>query len=63
MTDRTADVVLCRDAVGRTRWLTLFTGELGVVIVAPPGEVAIISLAHIDELRGCLARLAAAGPV
>ncbi|MBA2308930.1 MAG: hypothetical protein H0W01_06475 [Pseudonocardiales bacterium] len=61
LTDRPEDAVGCYDAVGRWRQLKLTRSARGVTIVAPPGEVADVGLAELDELRVCLARLAAAG--
>lgn len=60
MTNSVADihnVVLCHDAVGRARWLRMFVGERGLVIVAPPGEVAVIDPSQVGQLRACLAEL------
>jgi len=64
MTDSTEDVenmVLCHDAVGRPRWLRIFIGERGLVIVAPPGEVAVIEPAQVGQLQACLAELSTEG--
>lgn len=60
MTDSIEDIenaVLCHDAVGRARWLRMFVGERGLVIVAPPGEVAVIEPAQFGQLQACLAEL------
>lgn len=51
------NVVLCHDAVGRMRWLRMFVAERGLVIVAPPGEVAVIEPAQFGQLQACLAQL------
>jgi hypothetical protein len=48
------NVVVCHDAVGRARWLRMFVGERGLVIVAPPGEVAVIDLTQVSQLRAWL---------
>ena len=54
MTDRRKWVVNCRDAAGRRRNLTVFASQGNVVIVAPPGETAILAPLELGRLRATL---------
>ncbi len=53
-------VVPCRDVVGRTRSVTVVGDRCGVVLVAPPGEVAVLSEDNVAVLCSAL-RAAACG--
>ncbi|GGM33036.1 hypothetical protein GCM10012275_00530 [Longimycelium tulufanense] len=58
--------VACRDAFGRDRAVTVLVDHGQVVLVAPPGETAVLSAQEISRLRVALDQAAgdapAAGP-
>ncbi|MFC4001352.1 hypothetical protein ACFS2C_06630 [Prauserella oleivorans] len=54
MTVRDEWAVPCRDLAGRKRRLTVFAGEEHVVVVAPPGEAAVLSPLDVGRLRAAL---------
>ncbi len=47
-------VVSCRDIAGRRRDVTVFVRQGRVVLVAPPGETAILSPLDVGRLRAAL---------
>lgn len=47
-------VVSCEDATGRRREMIVFADEAGVVVVAPPGETALLSALEVGRLRSAL---------
>lgn len=46
--------VTCRDLAGRKRDLTVFVNGDRVVLVAPPGEAAILAPLDVGRLRAAL---------
>ncbi|MBB5909755.1 hypothetical protein BKA25_004071 [Actinoalloteichus hymeniacidonis] len=46
--------VNCRDVAGRKRDLTVFVNDGQVVIVAPPGETAVLAPLEVGRLRAAL---------
>ncbi|GHF88480.1 hypothetical protein FHX82_001222 [Amycolatopsis bartoniae] len=46
--------VTCRDLAGRKRALTVFTNSGRVVVVAPPGEAAVLEPLDVGRLRAAL---------
>ncbi|WP_436494811.1 hypothetical protein [Actinokineospora sp. HUAS TT18] len=46
--------VSCRDIAGRRRDVTVFVRQGRVVLVAPPGETAILSPLDVGRLRAAL---------
>nr|WP_026317072.1 hypothetical protein [Actinokineospora enzanensis] len=46
--------VNCRDIAGRKRDVTVFVRQGQVVLVAPPGETAILSPLDVGRLRAAL---------
>lgn len=46
--------VTCRDVAGRKRDLTVLVRQGRVVLVAPPGEMAILSPLDVGRLRAAL---------
>ncbi|RZQ59714.1 hypothetical protein [Amycolatopsis suaedae] len=46
--------VSCRDLAGRKRDLTIFTSNDRVVLVAPPGEAAVLGPLDVGRLRAAL---------
>ncbi|PPK68983.1 hypothetical protein V5P93_001355 [Actinokineospora auranticolor] len=44
----------CRDLAGRKRDVTVFVRQGHVVLVAPPGETAILSPLDVGRLRAAL---------
>jgi len=47
-------VVPCRDLAGRKRKLTVFTSDEHVVVVAPPGETAVLGPLDVGRFRAAL---------
>jgi hypothetical protein len=47
-------LVSCRDAAGRRREIVVFTDRGQVVLVAPPGETAVLSPLEVGRLRAAL---------
>ncbi|RJQ68801.1 hypothetical protein D5S17_31660 [Pseudonocardiaceae bacterium YIM PH 21723] len=47
-------LVSCRDVAGRRRDLTVFISQGHVVMVAPPGETAILEPLEVGRLRAVL---------
>ena len=54
MTERRKWLVACRDAAGRRRNLTVFASQGNVVLVAPPGETAVLEPLELGRLRATL---------
>ncbi|WP_216216022.1 hypothetical protein [Amycolatopsis aidingensis] len=46
--------ISCRDLAGRRRELTVFVSSDRVVLVAPPGEAAILAPLDVGRLRAAL---------
>lgn len=46
--------ISCRDVAGRRRDLTVFVSQGHVVLVAPPGETAILEPLEVGRLRAAL---------
>ncbi|GAB2974949.1 hypothetical protein LWP59_31400 [Amycolatopsis acidiphila] len=46
--------VSCRDLAGRKRDLTVFVSSGRVVVVAPPGEAAVLEPLDVGRLRAAL---------
>lgn len=46
--------VSCRDIAGRRREVTIFVRQGRVMLVAPPGETAILSPLDVGRLRAAL---------
>ncbi|NYI86211.1 hypothetical protein HNR68_004841 [Saccharopolyspora hordei] len=44
----------CRDVAGRRRDLSVFINQGDVVVVAPPGETAVLSPLEVGRLRAAL---------
>jgi hypothetical protein len=47
-------LVSCRDVAGRRRDLTVFVSQGHVVLVAPPGETAVLGPLEVGRLRAAL---------
>ena len=54
MVSRKEWAVSCRDVAGRRRDLTVFVSQGHVVVVAPPGETAILEPLEVGRLRAAL---------
>ncbi len=52
--DRKEWLVTCRDVAGRRRDLTVFVSQGHVVLVAPPGETAVLAPLEVGRLRAAL---------
>jgi hypothetical protein len=48
--------VSCRDVFGRSRTASVLVTSSGIVMNAPPGEVAVLSVEQADELAEVLRR-------
>lgn len=46
--------IMCRDVAGRRRDLTVFVRQGRVVLVAPPGETAVLAPLDVGRLRAAL---------
>ncbi|PXY27608.1 hypothetical protein [Prauserella muralis] len=46
--------VTCRDLAGRKRELTVFVSSERVVLIAPPGEAAVLAPLDVGRLRAAL---------
>lgn len=46
--------VNCRDIAGRRRGVTIFARQGRVVLVAPPGETAVLNPLDVGKLRAAL---------
>jgi hypothetical protein len=46
--------ITCRDVAGRRRDLTVFVRQGRVVVVAPPGETAVLTPLDVGRLRAAL---------
>lgn len=46
--------IVCRDVAGRRRDLTVFVRQGRVVLVAPPGETAVLAPLDVGRLRAAL---------
>lgn len=47
-------LISCRDVSGRRRDIIVFTDRGRVVVVAPPGETAVLSVLEVGRLRAAL---------
>lgn len=47
-------LVACRDLAGRRRDLAVFVDQGHVVLVAPPGETAVLAPLEVGRLRAAL---------
>lgn len=54
MTNHREWSVQCRDVAGRRRDLTVFVRQGRVVLVAPPGETAVLNPLDVGRLRAAL---------
>jgi hypothetical protein len=54
MTARREWSVDCRDVAGRKRELTVFASGGHIVLVAPPGETAVLAPLEVGRLRAIL---------
>ncbi|MBB5153167.1 hypothetical protein BJ970_000701 [Saccharopolyspora phatthalungensis] len=46
--------VSCRDVAGRRRDMSVIVNQGNVVVVAPPGETAVLSPLEVGRLRAAL---------
>jgi hypothetical protein len=46
--------ITCRDLAGRRRDLTVFVRQGRIVLVAPPGETAVLNPLDVGQLRAAL---------
>jgi hypothetical protein len=46
--------VNCRDVTGRRRDMSVFVNQGNVVVVAPPGETAVLTPLEVGRLRAAL---------
>jgi hypothetical protein len=46
--------ITCRDVAGRRRDLTIFVRQGRVILVAPPGETAVLNPLDVGRLRAVL---------
>jgi hypothetical protein len=46
--------ITCRDVAGRRRDLTVFVRQGRIVLVAPPGETAVLNPLDVGRLRAAL---------
>lgn len=54
MVTRDEWAVPCRDLAGRRRELTVFVNAGRVVLIAPPGETAVLTSLDVGRLRSAL---------
>ncbi|HEX6351708.1 MAG TPA: hypothetical protein VF106_01880 [Actinophytocola sp.] len=54
MTSHKEWAIVCRDVAGRRRDLTVFVRQGRVVLVAPPGETAVLTPLDVGRLRAAL---------
>jgi hypothetical protein len=54
MTGRKEWTVSCRDVAGRRREVTVFASGGHIVLVAPPGETAVLAPLEVGRLRAVL---------
>ncbi len=54
MSSRDEWTVACRDLAGRRRELTVFVNAGRVVLIAPPGEAAVLTSLDVGRLRAAL---------
>ncbi|MBK1786515.1 hypothetical protein [Prauserella cavernicola] len=54
MTVRDEWAISCRDLAGRKREMTVFVSADRVVVVAPPGETAVLAPLDVGRLRAAL---------
>ncbi|WP_298176442.1 hypothetical protein [Saccharomonospora sp.] len=54
MSARDEWAVPCRDLAGRRRELTVFVNAGRVVLIAPPGEAAVLTSLDVGRLRAAL---------
>lgn len=46
--------IACRDLAGRRRNITVFASDSKVVLIAPPGESAVLTRLDVGKLRAAL---------
>jgi len=46
--------ITCRDVAGRRREMTVFVRQGRIVLVAPPGETAVLNPLDVGRLRAAL---------
>jgi hypothetical protein len=46
--------IACRDVAGRRREMTVFVRQGRIVVVAPPGETAVLNPLDVGRLRAVL---------
>lgn len=46
--------IACRDMAGRRKNVTVFVSEGKVVLIAPPGEAAVLAPLEVGRLRAAL---------
>ncbi|MGH8572654.1 MAG: hypothetical protein ACREX8_08770 [Gammaproteobacteria bacterium] len=46
--------VCCRDAIGRRRHMIVLADRVGIVVIAPPGETAVLSPTEVTVLHRAL---------
>ncbi|MFI7680230.1 hypothetical protein [Actinophytocola sp. NPDC049390] len=54
MTNHKEWSITCRDIAGRRRDLTVFVRQGRIVLVAPPGETAVLNPLDVGRLRAVL---------
>lgn len=54
MSVRKDRLIGCRDAAGRRRDIIVFTDRGRVIMVAPPGETAVLTPLEVGRLRAAL---------
>lgn len=54
MGSRNEWLVSCRDVAGRRRDMTIMASDGRVVVVAPPGELAVLAPLEVGRLRAAL---------
>lgn len=54
MTNHKEWSITCRDVAGRRRDLTIFVRQGRVILVAPPGETAVLNPLDVGRLRAVL---------
>ena len=52
-------VITCGDMIGRRRTCQVLADERGVVLIAPPGETAVLTTVETRKLRNALRDAAA----
>ncbi|MGB3442247.1 MAG: hypothetical protein WBA97_26175 [Actinophytocola sp.] len=54
MTNHKEWSITCRDLTGRRRDLTVFVRQGRIILVAPPGETAVLNPLDVGRLRAVL---------